>query len=659
MSDNETKPTLAELQRSAHEFLKKERWEAAYEILTRASGIYPDSADVFSDLAAAERALGHLDEAISHYQRALELDPKLAFVHNNLGNALADKGLNRDAIDCFHRALVLQPRYPAALNNLANVLIREGRLDEAKRALERLFNLTRDFPPAFETVALLCERQGDIPGALNHYVSLAGHHLGNRNPEKALWAMEACRRLGHRSAGLEANRCAAFLQLGRYEQAREAGIAALRLDPNHANAHVNLASAYVALRDYPNAIALQRRAVELNPGLSEAFINLGNTLIEVDDFQGALAAQHRALELDPNNPRAIAGLALAYQMMKRRDEALDLYRRAIALAPNLPEFHYRYGTQLLLTGHLQEGFRECEWRRFDAPFRRYLDRYSENQWSGQPLEGKTIALYGDQGLGDAIQFIRYAHLLKERGARVIVDCPPPLQRLLAGQPYVDQVFDSQQERVAWDYFAPLMSLPHLFATTLETIPSQVPYLSLDPSHPVPVEVTDAPGLKVGLVWTGSPEYHGDRRRSLELSSFEPLSNLEGVSWFSLQLGPAQGQLHDGGPRPALSDLANSLRDLADTAAVLNQLDLVISVDTAVAHLAGALGRPCWVLVSEHCDWRWLLGREDSPWYPSLRLFRQEQYGAWEPVIARVRAQLAQLLTRPQPLEAPGHQVAGS
>lgn len=642
MSETDTKPTLAELQRSAHEFLKKERWEPAYEVLMRASELYPDSADVFSDLAAAERALGHLEQAILHYQRALELDPKLAFVHNNLGNALSDKGLNRDAIDCFHRALVLQPRYPAALNNLANVLLREGRLDDAKRALERLFNLTRDFQPAFETVALLCEKQGDIQGALNHYISLAGHYLSARKPEKALWAMEACRRLGHRSAGLEANRSAAFLQLSRFEDAREAGLAALRLDPNHANAHVNLATAYMALRDQPNAIALLRRAVELNPGLTEAFINLGTALSEVGDVHGALAAEHRALELDPNNPRAISGLALVYRMMRRRDEALELYRRAIALAPNYAETHYRYGQALLSVGQYQEGFREFDWRRYETIPRKTQERYGDNTWAGQSLEGKTIVVYWEQSFADTLQFVRYARLLKERGARVLVDCQPTLQRLVAAQPYVDGlVSQDNTERQTWDYTAPLLSLPHLFGTTLDSVPAEVPYLTVPagPAHPT---LAAAPGLKVGMVWAGSPTFRGDRKRSIDLSVFEPLSSVEGVSWFSLQMGPASTQLQHF-TRPALLDMSPLIGDWVDTAQLVQQLDLVLTVDTAVAHLAGALGKPCWVLVSENADWRWLLGRDDSPWYPSVRLFRQEQADAWEPVVGRVAVQLGELV----------------
>jgi hypothetical protein len=309
------------------------------------------------------------------------------------------------------------------------------------------------------------------------------------------------------------------------------------------------------------------------------------------------------------------------------------------MAPNYPETHVMYAGQLLLLGHLQDGFREYEWRRFDPAYRPFTDRYPENLWTGQMLEGKTIVLFGEHGFSDTLQFVRYAKLVKQRGGRVVIEAPQPMRRLLAAQDYIDAVFDPEDERPKWDFFAPLLSLPHIFGTTLETIPSEVPYLVAE-TLPTPVAIAAAPpGLNVGLVWAGSPAHPNDRRRSMDLSYFEPLGGLEGINWFSLQTGAAAAQLHPGS-RPVFADLGVSLKDVADTAAVLKHLDLVITVDTATAHLAGALGIPCWVLLQEHPDWRWLLGREDSPWYPSVRLFRQEQFGTWEPVIARVRTQLA-------------------
>jgi tetratricopeptide (TPR) repeat protein len=637
MSDNDPKPTLAELQRSAHEFLKKERWNPAHKVLTAASQLFPESADVWSDLAAADRALGMLEPAITHYQRALELDPKLAFVHNNLGNALADKGRTRDAIDCYHRALVLQPRYPAALNSLARVLLKESKVADAQRALERLFNMTRDFAPAFETLAELCEKQGDVQTALNHYISLAGHYLGAGDPKKALWAMEACRRLGHKSAGLEANRCVAFLQLGRNEEARDAGRAALQLDPNHANAHVNLGAAYAALRDYPNAIALQRRATDLAPRLTEAFISLGNTLLDAGDAQGALAAHNKALELEPTNPRAVCGLAQAYQAMRRREEALGLYRQAITLSPSYPDPHVRYGRQLLQLGEFTEGFKEFEWRRYLPEARRYNDRYPGTAWTGQDLGGQTIALHAEDGYGDAIQFVRYASILKQRGARVIVDCKQPLHRLFLGLPFVDAVYDGDVDQLTYDQFAPLMSLPHLLGSEFD-LGVNVPYLHVSPSSPPP-EVAHSSGLRVGLIWAGDPLQAGDRQRSVPLSTLDMLADVPGVTWFGLQFGPAREQLQ-GPLRMRITDLGGYISDFHDLGQLMQHVHIVLTVDTAAAHLAAGLGKPTWLLLDEQADWRWLLERNDSPWYPSVRLFRQERAGAWEPLLARVGHELS-------------------
>ncbi len=637
MSESESIPTLAALQRSAHEYLKNSQWVAARQVLLQAAQHYAESADVFSDLAAAERALGQLDQAILHYQRSLELDPKLAFVHNNLGNALSEKGQLRDAIDCYHRALVLQPRYPEALNNLAKVLLREGRLDESRRALERLFAMTRDHLPAFETLAVLCERQGNVQEALQHYVSLASHYLKGADPERALWAMDACRRLGHRSAGLEANRCAAFLQLGRFEEARDAGIAALRLDPNHANAHVNLGSAYVSLGDYRSALTLQKRATELAPNLAEAFINLGNTLVECDDPQNALIAQNRALELDPSSPRAMCGLAVCYQSLGRRVEAADLYRRALTLAPNYAEAHFKYGKLLLSEGQLPEGFKEIEWRRSEPLFRKWAERYPGPMWSGQDVSGKTVVLYDEQSNADVLQFVRYAKAFKQRGARVVVDCRAPLHRLIAAQSYVDGVADTEEGGpVPFEAYAPIQSLPHIFGTSMSSIPSEHPYLQAP--APGPTQISLASGVKIGVAWGADPDQRS-RSRSMGLDQLEPLFDIGGVSWFSLQVGAEREQLQRV-PHPPV-DLGASFSDFADTAAAISQLDLIITVDNAIAHLAGALGRPVWVLLPQHADWCWHLDREDSPWYPRARLFRQQQVSAWEPLIARMKQQLIQ------------------
>lgn len=655
MSTTDSTPSLAEYQRQAHEFLKGQRWSAARQLLQEAVRHYSNSADLFSDLAAAERALGDIGRAIQYYQEALRLDPKLAFVHNNLGNALQERGEVREAIDCYHRALVLQPRYPAALNSLAGALLKIGRLGDAQKAIEKLFQITRDFLPGYETLADLCEKQGNLQEALRHFSSLAQHYLKTGEPQKALRAMDACQRLGLRSAALETNRCAALLQLGRPDEAKTAAQLALQLDPTHANAHVNLASAYVALSDYHAAIPCLKRAVELAPNLAPAFINLGNAYAELGEYAEARAAQERALSISPDAPQALVGLAMALQVEGRRNEAIDLYRRALAVVPHYPEAHSRLGLQLLTRGELREGFREYEWRRLEQPLAGILARYPGVPYTGQPLAGKTLLLYVDQGPSEALQFIRYAEPLRAQGARIVVDCNHSLQRLLEAQPYVDAALDWNERQVPCDYFAPLLSLPHLADTTLETIPNATPYIRVPPGAKVPAElVTDR--KRVGLVWTATPRYRADRSRSFNLGLLAPLGQVEGIRWFSLQLGPGREQIA-AVPELGLLDLAPHLADYADSAAVVSQLDLVITVDGEIAHLAGALGIPTWVLLPHFADWRWMTHRSDSPWYPTVRLFRQPRPGDWVSVAAEVEAALRGL-GRPEVPSEQGRPVFG-
>jgi tetratricopeptide (TPR) repeat protein len=655
MSTSESTPSLAEFQRQAHEFLKGQRWSAARQLLQEAVRHYSSSADLFSDLAAAERSLGDLGRAIHYYQEALRLDPKLAFVHKNLGNALQDRGEVREAIDCYHRALVLQPRFPAALNDLASALLRIGRLGDAQKAIERLFTITRDFLPAYETLADLCEKQGNLQEALKHFSSLAQHYLKTGEPQKALKAMDACQRLGLRSAALETNRCAALLQLGRPDEAKTAAQLALQLDPGHANAHVNLASAHVALSDYHAAIPCLKRAVELAPNLAPAFINLGNAYAELGEYAEARAAQERALAISPDAPQALVGLALALQVEGRRNEAIELYRRALSVVPHYAEAHSRLGVQLLSRGELREGFREYEWRRLEQPLAGLLARYPGVPYAGQGLAGKTLLLYAEQSYAEAIQFLRYAEPLKAQGARIVVDCAPQLQRLFGAQPYVDATIDWNEQQVPCDFFAPLLSLPHLADTTLETIPNR-PYLQVPAGAKVPPElVTDK--RKVGLVWTATPRYRADRSRSLNLGLLSSLGQVEGIRWFSLQLGPGREQIA-AVPDLQVVDLAPHLADFADTAAVVSQLDLLITVDADVAHLAGALGVPTWVLLPHLADWRWMADKNDSPWYPTARLFRQPKVGDWVTVAAEVDAAV-RLWARPGGAnQTDGRQVLG-
>lgn len=335
------------------------------------------------------------------------------------------------------------------------------------------------------------------------------------------------------------------------------------------------------------------------------------------------------------------------------------------LEPREYEVHRNLGFDLLTEGHLLEGFQELEWRLRCPSYlvAEGIPTLSVPRWDGSRLDGKTVLLWAEQGYGDNIQFIRYVPMMVERGGLVAVVCPPVLRRLFMTVKGVYTIYTTPEEfaGASYDYHAPIFSLPYIFGTALETIPAG-PYLTSVEST---VRLKPSAALKVGLVWAGNPEHANDWRRSLSLAYLLPLLQQPGVSWYSLQVGPATREIKRLGLSDEIQDLSPQLQDFADTADAINQLDLVISVDTAVAHLAGALGKPVWILLPAGADWRWLEHRTDSPWYPSARLFRQPWPGNWVGVVMAVRGALAELQdnhaiwTSAEGLCAPGLPCASS
>jgi hypothetical protein len=325
------------------------------------------------------------------------------------------------------------------------------------------------------------------------------------------------------------------------------------------------------------------------------------------------------------------------------EEALSCFQRAIELQPDYADAHWNRALAWLLMGNFEQGWPEYDWRWKRKALQ--LPRFPQPIWNGFPLEGRTILLYAEQGLGDTLQFIRYAALVKRRGGLVIAACQDVLRPHLATCPGVDQLIGLDSTIAHFDTHAPLLSLPAIVGTTLSTVPADVPYLFVNAELGDPCrQALDGPGaFKIGIAWQGNPDHSNDRQRSVSLVSFEPLARLDGVRLFSLQKGPGVEQLAGAQERFPVVDLGSQFQTFQDTAAVLQRLDLVISIDSAVAHCAGALGVPVWVLLPFCPDWRWLLDREDSPWYPTMRLFRQTEPGKWATVFARVANEARKLI----------------
>jgi tetratricopeptide (TPR) repeat protein/glycosyltransferase involved in cell wall biosynthesis len=412
---------------------------------------------------------------------------------------------------------------------------------------------------------------------------------------------------------------------------------ALPYAPPEVGLHYNLGNALWELGNREAAIAQFERVIVLQPNHVEGYNNLGMVLHELGELETAIPYFEQAITLNPNYAQGYNNLGLVLHDLGRVEEAIACYDNALRLQPDYSEAHNNRGIALLIQGDLRQGFRDYEWRwrvkaapdlpPIPAPF-----------WDGSDLQGKTILLHAEQGLGDCIQFIRYAALLVQRGGRVVALVNPPLVRLFEGVPGISRVSAYWSELAPIDVWIPLLSLPHILGTTLATIPGEVPYLT--PTHLAPV-ILDAPGFKVGIVWAGNPQHKGDRTRSCPLPYFLPLLNIPGIKWYSLQKGQEETRIRQ--QNLPIEDLAPYLQDLADTAAVIAQLDLVITVDTSVAHLAGALGKSVWVVLSYAPDWRWMLNRSDSPWYPTLRLFRQEERGDWQGVFDEVAQSLTEVL----------------
>ncbi len=561
----------------------------AVDLIRQAIEVGPDDAAMHNNLGCALRQQGRLDEAVTHYRRALELKPDYAEAHSNMGLALRACGELDEAVASFRRVLALRVDDPDAHSNLGIVLYASGCIDLALASFRRALEVRPDSPEAHNNLSIALRDRGQLDEALT------------------------------------SARCA------------------IELKPDYAEAHSNLGIALRARGELDEAVASYRRALELNPGLAETHNNLGNAYRDRGQLVEAIASFRRALELRLDYPEAHNNLGSVLHESGHADEAGVSFRRAVEFRPDYADAHGNLGLVLLASGDFLRGWPEYEWRWLgkNGP-RRSLP---SALWDGSPLDGRSILLYAEQGLGDTLQFIRYAKLVKEQDGVVYVECPKPLVRLLAHCCGVDRLIAQGDVLPPYDVHAPLLSLPGILGTTVETIPRDLPYLRVDPAE---VEAwrerLHVPGLhQIGIAWQGNPKHPNDRHRSVTLEQFAPLMHVPGVRLVSLQHGPGSEQLERYPTLRSVADLAGGPCDPAqafiNSAAAILNLDLVITVDSAVAHLAGALGKPVWLLLPFNVDWRWLRDREDSPWYPSMRLFRQRALGDWQEVFERLETAL--------------------
>jgi len=463
-----------------------------------------------------------------------------------------------------------------------------------------------------------------------HLLGVVAHQQGH--PDLAIDLIRRAIAINPAEASFHANLGVAFMELGRRQEATECYRAAISLRPGQPETHNSLGNALAASGQLDDALASYRTAIRLRPNYPEAHYNLGITLKEQGRAEDAVACYRKAIALRPDYQEAHFNLGNAYRDLRQLDAAIASYREAIDLRPDFPDAHHNLALALLARGDLATGWSEYEWRWKTSQLSTAGRGFPQPQWHGESASGRTLLIHAEQGFGDTIQFCRYAAPAASRGMRVLLEVQAPLVRLLRDLPGVDRVISRGDDLPAFDLHCPMLSLPLALQTTLATIPSAASYLKADPA------LTEAWRARlasirprIGLAWAGKPSNLADSRRSIEPERLRALFDLPLIN------------LQRDGPQPPaghrLMDCMGEMTDFADTAALIANLDLVISVDTAVAHLAASLGKPVWLLDRFDSCWRWLDGRRDSPWYPTLRLYRQERPGDWEPVLAELMRDL--------------------
>lgn len=523
------------------------------------------------------------------------------------------------------------PDDPEWLFARASSLFRSGRFREARKAAERAAASGCQRRNLFVQLGWCCYHGGILDEAHRWMHKAVASDPESWEPHYGLGAV------------LQGQR--------RLDEAVDAFDGALLIDPNHIDALIASGVCQLDMGEFLAAEARFRRALALDGNDAGAWTNLGIALCartDDPDNEAALQAFEHARRLESESGETvnnIVNLGSHLRNIGRNQAAIDLYDRSLATAPSAGA-HTNYAHSLLASGRLLEGWTHYEFRWLQEPLLSLRPNFRQPAWNGQDLHDKTILLRTEQGFGDAIQFIRYAPRLKALGATVLLRVAQGFADFARGFPGVDTVLDPSDPTPQFDFYLHLLSLPRVFGTDLKSVPANIPYICADPAR---VERwgrrvgADSATLKVGIVWAGSPAHSADRYRSMSLQALAPLGLVDGVSYYSLQKGPREDEARNPPDALPLVNLGSELADFSDTAAAISHLDLVICVDTAVAHLAGAMGKPVWMMVPQPADWRWLEDREDSPWYPSMRLFRQSKRGYWDDVVQHVRTALQQLV----------------
>ena len=610
---------------------KLDRHEEALAAYDQAIALDPGAADAFNDRGTVLQYLQRYDEALASYDRAATLRPDDARVCYNQGTALLNLGRHEEALTRYDRAISFDPLHADAHMNRGLALQRLQRYEESLSDYDKALALNPGWADAYN------DRGTALQSLQRHEEALVSYgKAAVLKPESA----DACFNQGNALLALQ--RCAEALT--HYDRA-------ISLEPHHVDAHFNRGSTLLNLHRNSEALASYERAAVLRPDYAGAYYNQGVALMSLERYVEALSRFEQAIFLNPHHFDAYTNRGNTLRNLQRYEEARASYDQSLTLQSGNARASFCKAQLELGLGNFQSGWPLYESRWELEEVRPHRRNFSQASWPGsEPIEGKTILLHSEQGLGDTIQFSRYVPLLAERGAEVVFEAPRSITRLLAGLTGGATIVAAGDRLPAFDLHCPLLSVPGLMGTTVETIPKRVPYLAAEAKLVAQWRERLPPGgIRIGIVWQGNPSGAIDRGRSAPLASFAPLARLPGVRLISLQKHHGLEQLDrlpEGMAVETLGPDFDSGPDaFVDTAAVIMNLDLVISTDTAIVHLAGALGRPVWVALKAVPHWAWMVDRDDSPWYPSARLFRQTGDGDWRDVFERMAAKVTDLRQR--------------
>jgi tetratricopeptide (TPR) repeat protein len=642
--------------------LQTRRDQKCVELITRAIGLNANMAEAHCNLGNALRNLKRFEEARAAYENAIALKPNMAEAHNSLGNVLRDLKRYDVALQSYDKAIALKPDYAEAHSNRGTALHDLKRFDEALVGYQKAIALSPYFAEAHgnrgntlkdlkrfnEAIAAYDQAIALAPGFAEAHNSRATALRDLRRLEDALLGYDQAIAFKPDYEDAYRNKGLVLMELKRFDEALMSFDKAIAFNPNFAEAYHNRGTVLTYMDRFDEALINFEDALRLTP--PEEHYARGIILSDLKRLDEALLCYDKAIAFNPHHVEAHNNRGVVLADLKRFDEALSSYDQVIALEPDFAEAYSNKSFCLLLNGCFDEGWRLYEWRDKKPELRNLfaVRSYARPRWHGlEPINGKTLFVYWEQGLGDTIQFCRYLKQAHRLGARVIFSARDCMHALLKTLDLPIEVIGETEMPLQFDYHSPLLSLPLAFNASLENIPADVPYLHAEPER---IERwkqrLGRGGFKIGVAWKGSSGKI-DIGRSFALSDLHSLSQIPGVRLISLQKDggleqlirlPDGMQVEDPG-----ADFDAGANAFLDTAAVMENLDLIISSDTAIAHLAGALGRPVWVALKAIPDWRWMMSRDDSPWYPSMRLFRQNTAGSWTNVFSSMTRELSSML----------------